>query len=235
MQKVTRHLISSLVFVGLVILSFSCNKKNDIAPETVADRDGNVYHTTTIGTQVWMVENLRTTKFNDGTSIPLVTENPEWISMTSPGYCWYNNDAANKNTCGALYNWFTVSTGKLSPTGWHIPSDAEWTTLINYLGGENSAGGKMKSAGTIEDGTGAWHEPNTGATNESGFSANPGGFRNYYDGSFFGLGGSAVFWTSTEDSTDCAWRRGLNYNAGDVARSSVSNKLGFSIRCIRDN
>ena len=122
---------------------------------TVTDIDGNVYHTVTIGTQTWMVENLKTTKYNDGTAIPLVTDSTAWLNLTTPGYCWYNNDAATyKNTYGALYNWFTVNTSKLAPSGWHVPTDAEWTTLITYLGGETVAGGQMKSTGTIELGTG---------------------------------------------------------------------------------
>ncbi|MDD4729737.1 MAG: FISUMP domain-containing protein, partial [Dysgonamonadaceae bacterium] len=102
-------------------------------PVTVTDIDDNVYHTVTIGTQVWMVENLKTTKYNDGTSIPLVSDGTAWSNLATPGYCFYNNDAANKSTYGALYNWFTVNTNKLAPTGWHVPTDAESTTLENYL------------------------------------------------------------------------------------------------------
>jgi len=126
------------------MLSGSCKKKdnNNPTPSTVTDIDGNVYHIVAIGTQVWMAENLKTTKYNDGTFIPLVTDSTAWGNLSTPGYCWYNNDAATyKNTYGALYNWFTVNTGKLSPKGWHIPSDTEWETLITYLGGESLAGG----------------------------------------------------------------------------------------------
>jgi len=100
------------------------------------DIDGNVYHTVIIGTQIWMVENLKTTKYNDGTSIANVTDNVEWIGLTSPAYCWYNNYTSYKTQFGALYNWYAVNTGKLAPTGWHVPSHAEWTTLTNFfLGG----------------------------------------------------------------------------------------------------
>ena len=112
------------------------------ATPNVVDIDGNVYHTVTIGTQVWMVENLKTTKYNDGTAIPLVTDNTAWGALTTPGYCWYNNDSATyKNTYGALYNWYAVNTGKLAPTGWHVPTDSEWTVLTTYLGGQSVAGG----------------------------------------------------------------------------------------------
>ena len=114
----------------------------------VTDDDGNVYHSVTIGTQVWMVENLKTTKYNDGTSIPLVTDATDWHNLLTPGYCWNNNDEATyKATYGALYNWYTVNTGNLCPTGWHVPGDAEWTTLTTYLGGEDVAGGKLKEVG----------------------------------------------------------------------------------------
>lgn len=162
---------------------------------TVTDSDGNVYNTVTIGTQVWMAENLRTTKYKDNTAIPLVTDNTAWTNLSTPGYCWYNNDAAtNKSTYGALYNWYTVNTGKLCPTGWHVPTDAEWSTLTTCLGGVGVAGGKLKEAGTSH-----WMSPNVGATNETGFTALPSGYR-YAGGTFEynGLGG--WWWSSTESS-----------------------------------
>ena len=116
--------------------------------------------------------NLKTTKYNDGTSIPNVTNDTSWSNLTTGAYCWYNNDVSYKNPYGALYNWYAVNTGKLAPKGWHVPSDAEWTTLITYLGGESIAGGKLKEAGTTH-----WLSPNTEATNSTGFSALPGGRR----------------------------------------------------------
>ena len=158
------------------------------AEPTVVDIDGNVYHTVTIGTQVWMVENLKTTKYNDGTAIPLVTDSAAWDELTTPGYCWYNNDSATyKNPYGALYNWYAVSTGKLAPTGWHVPTDSEWAVLTTYVGntyygGLDSAGGALKSTDKTY-----WLSPNTGATNSSGFSALPGGFRDYV-GTFYSIG-----------------------------------------------
>ena len=128
------------IMVVLSILTNSCSKSGDNSnpappPITVTDIDGNVYHLITIGTQVWLVENLKTTRYNDGAPIPLVTDSAAWSLLTTPGYCWYNNDIANKNPNGALYNWFAVNTGKLAPTGWHVPTDAEWTILTTFLGG----------------------------------------------------------------------------------------------------
>ena len=112
--------------------SFTTTEK-PLIPLTITDVEGNVYNTVTIGTQTWLVENLRTTKYNDGTSIPIITDSYSWPDMTSAAYCWYNNDISNKNTNGALYNWYAVNSGKLAPSGWHIPSDAEFTILENYL------------------------------------------------------------------------------------------------------
>jgi uncharacterized protein (TIGR02145 family) len=146
------------------------------ATAAVTDTDGNVYHTVIIGTQEWMVENLKTRRFNDGSAIPLVASSSAWPTLTTAGYCWYNNDsAANSATYGALYNWFAVNAGKLAPTGWHVPSDSEWNVLITYLGGESVAGGRLKEAGTVH-----WNSPNAGATNEFGFTALPGGHRDLY-------------------------------------------------------
>jgi len=156
---------------------------------TLSDIEGNSYKTIQIGTQVWMAENLKTAKYNDNTSIPLVT-----IGLwgdTNPAYSWYNNDPATKDTYGALYKWYTVATGKLCPTGWHVPSDVEWTTLTTFLGGEGVAGGRMK-----ESGTGHWLTPNSDATNSSGFTALPVGSR-YRDGLFYNNGKTALFKSST--------------------------------------
>lgn len=196
--------------------------------EQISDIDGNVYNIVNIGAQVWMKENLKTTKYKDGTAIPLVTNNTEWSALATPAYCWYNNDEATyKAVYGALYNWHTVNTGKLCPTGWHVPTDAEWTTLTTYLGGESVAGGKLKETGTIH-----WTTPNTGATNESGFTALPGGYREL-DGSFKTINYNGNWWSSTEASTSHVWYRGL-YETTTV-RSSHAKGVGFSVRCIKDN
>ena len=195
---------------------------------TVTDIDGNVYHTVKIGAQTWMVENLRTTRYNDGTAIPLVTGNTAWGSLTTPGYCWYNNDIANKTPYGALYNWYAVNTGKLCPTGWHVATDAEWTQLTDYLGGENVAGGKMKEAGLSH-----WQSPNTGATNSSGFTALPGGYRST-DGSFYLLAYYAYFWSSSQYDETYAWHRYLFCYYEYVFSYYDLKSLGFSCRCLQD-
>ena len=204
---------------------------------TISDIDGNVYQMVQIGNQIWMKENLKTTKYNDGTAIPLITDPDAWWNLTTPGYCWYNNDKATyKATYGALYNWHVVNTGKLCPTGWHVPSDAEWTTLITYLGGEDVAGGKLKEAGTTH-----WDSPNTGATNESGFTALPGGYT-YLDTNLGGTfvciggsgGGSGIWWSSTESLTVSAYALGINSEYSDVYLGGDSKENGFSVRCLRD-
>ncbi len=197
---------------------------------TITDTDGNTYTIVTIGNQVWMRENLKTTKYSDGTAIPDITGNSAWAGLSTPAYCWYNNDQNTYgNVYGALYNWYAVNTGKLCPTGWHVPADAEWTTLTDYLGGASVAGGKLKEADTAH-----WRSPNTGATNSSGFTALPGGYR-VSNGSFLNIGDCGYWWGSTENGTDGAWGRGMYYSDGDVFRGSSNKYFGFSVRCIKDD
>lgn len=203
----------------------------------VSDIDGNLYKTIVIGTQVWMAENLRTTKYNNNADIPLVTGNQEWASLTTPAYSWYNNDeSANKSTYGALYNWYAINTGNLCPTGWHVPLSTEWTILINYLGGEASAGGKLKEAGLSH-----WATPNTGATNQSGFTALPAGVRHnvyvpvYSYGIFDELNLSTWFTAIDEASPVFAYWLNLTNITGDaILRNSAPKNVGFSVRCLRD-
>jgi uncharacterized protein (TIGR02145 family) len=192
---------------------------------TVSDVDGNTYSTVTIGAQEWMTKNLRTTKYNDNTDIPLVADNTVWSNLTSPGYCWYENSL---KTYGTLYNWYVINTGRLCPSGWHVPGDADWTTLTTSLGGENIAGGKLKETGTVQ-----WVGPNTGATNETGFTALPGGFR-YYVGAFSSVGYEGNWWSSTGTSAPFAWPRGIINNSGNVYIPTFSKRSGFSVRCLRD-
>jgi uncharacterized protein (TIGR02145 family) len=173
---------------------------------TLSDVNGNVYCTVDIGTQVWMAENLRVTKYNDGKSILLVTDNTTWGSLTVAGYCWRDNDSVTyKNTDGALYNWYVVNTGKLCPIGWHVPSDQDWTTLEQFLGEDFCS--KM-----VE-----------GWTNESGFSGIYAGYRTE-NGSFSTDTG---WWSSTEENSNNAWVRGCD-------KRSWSKKSGIPIRCIKD-
>jgi len=176
-----------------------------------------------------MKENLKTTKLNDGTAIPNVTDNTTWAGLTTPGYCWYNNDGTtHKSTYGALYNWYTVNTGKICPTGWHVPSDAEWSALTTYLGGESVAGGKMKETGSAH-----WSTPNV-ADNSSGFTGLPGGYR-YTDASFVNLNTNGHWWSATQiSSTDSKFRYLQNDNT-IVSNTSNPKKSGFSLRCLKND
>ena len=217
---------------------------------SLTDIDGNIYKTITIGTQTWMAENLKTTKYNDGSLIPNVTDDIEWgSSLSPPAYCWYNNDDITyKNTYGALYNWYSVKTGKLAPTGWHVPSKAEWTTLENYLttNGYNydgtTSGNKIaKSLAATTDwctctGNGFIGNDLT-KNNSTGFTALPGGDRYYYEGkAFFNIGNSGYWWTSTEYCTGYAWYR-MMFSDADLLSEDFSQPcwFGYSVRCIRDN
>ncbi len=199
---------------------------------TVTDFDGNIYQTIQIGNQLWMAENLKVTHYRNGDPIPHLTDNDDWTSTTNGAYCYYNNNSANADTYGALYNWYAVDEDDsrgLAPEGWHVPTDDDWQTLVDFLGGSSVAGGKMKETGTAH-----WISPNTGATNESGFTALPGGYRYYNNGYFGYIGYTAYFWSSTEYDSNNAWNRLLYYDYSGVARYSYYKYYGFSIRCVRD-
>lgn len=197
---------------------------------TVTDIDGNTYDIVEIGDQVWIAENLKTTKFNDGTDIPNVTGTDDWIDLSSPGFCWYNNDETTYgDTYGALYNYYAVTDPKgLCPTGYHVASDSEWATLITYVGGEAVAGGKLK-----EEGTTHWTDPNTGATDEYSFTALPSGRRNN-DGNFFYIMTNGRWWSSTQYDNIDAWTRGMAFDDAAVDRDSRQKTYGLSVRCVKD-
>lgn len=230
MKTTTKTIL--LLFLS-TFLCASCSKNDDNEPDnsnttsgTVTDADGNVYHTVTIGTQTWLVENLKTTKYNDGVTIPNVTDNTTWSNLTTGAYCNYNNDAANGTNFGRLYNWHTVNTGKLAPKGWHIPTDIEWTTLCDYLGGNDVAGGKMKSA------TGWGSE--IGTTNSSGFSALPSG--GIINAKFSNINVKCYFWSTTENIDSDVWYRTLISEQLGIYRniSYGSKNNGFAVRCIKN-
>jgi uncharacterized protein (TIGR02145 family) len=221
----------------LIILIYSCTKEIEY---TIKDIDGNDYNTVMIGTQVWMKENLKTTKYNDGETIPLILDSATWRNLFTEGCCWYENDIADsKEIYGLLYNWHTVNTGKLCPKGWHVPTDDEWHTLVLYLDDSASltvyesttAGDKLKEAGSTH-----WPSPNTGATNESGFTALPGGYR-YNNGEFYGFGSFAMWWSSTEDPTNDGngLIRALTYMESSVGRSIGCKNDAYSVRCLKNN
>lgn len=196
----------------------------------MVDVDNNYYHTVTIGTQTWMKENLKTTKYNDNENIPLITNNTEWINLNTPAYCWYdNNEILYKYaypSYGALYNWYSVSTGKLCPQGWHVPSDAEWTILTDYLGGLDVSGYKLKETGTSH-----WVLTNSYATNETGFTALPAGVR--LNNGSEGVGYCGAWWTATANATD-SWMRIIYRNNNAVLRGGNIKSMGMSVRCIKD-
>ncbi len=219
-----------LLSMTLMILN-GCKKEETTTDNrpTVTDIDGNVYHTVTIGTQTWMAENLRTTKYSDGVNIPNVSDDTLWSYATDGGYCDYNNTPANAAKYGHLYNWFAASSShNLAPAGWHIATDDDWATLATYLGGDNVAGGKLK-----ESGTGNWTSPNTGASNETGFTALPTGYRNF-NGAFGGLGEVAQWWSSSEFSLGRGLYRSVSYDAANLTGGNYIKSSGFSVRCVKD-
>jgi uncharacterized protein (TIGR02145 family) len=201
----------------------------------ITDIDGNVYYTVIIGTQTWMAENLKTTKLNDGTPIPLVTNDATWTTLDKPAYCWYNNDeTANKATYGALYNLYTIRTGKVCPTGWHVSTSEDWYTLTyDYLGLTFDAAGKLMEAGTSH-----WASPNTGATNETGFTALPGGARASfhwpYDGNYYSIGRAGDWWSpgSGDPYTDKGYS--LTDGLNPIHWYNYDAKDGLSIRCVKN-
>lgn len=207
---------------------------------TVTDIDGNNYTTVVIGNQTWLRENLKVIRYNDGTAISNVTSSTSWLGLTTGAYCNYNNDISYVDTYGRLYNWYAVTNSRrLCPTGWHVPSDAEWTQLEIYLGmsqttanlvnwrGTNE-GGKMKESGLTH-----WNSPNTGATNESGFNGLPGGIRWTSDFSN-SVRANGTWWSSTEYNSNEAWYRGLYWDRGTICRSQDPKTYGFAVRCIKD-
>jgi uncharacterized protein (TIGR02145 family) len=202
---------------------------NQTGPQ-LTDYDGNTYNSVKIGNQIWMRTNLKTTHYRDGSPIPLVTGNSAWAALSSGAYCNYNNDVATVGTYGRLYNFYAVADSRnICPSGWHVPSDVEWTTLFDYLGGQNTVADKLRETGTTH-----WTSPNPGATNISGFTALPAGERSYIDGTFGQLGTLAEFWSSTSFSSSEAWDVYLYYTFDNAVIRSMYKGGGFSIRCVKD-
>jgi len=192
-----------------------------------SDLSGNDYSVVTIGSQTWMAENLRTTMFSDGMAIPNVSGFNDWSSLVTPAYCWYDTNQVLYQAYGLLYNWYAVETNKICPEGWHVPSNSEWSELINYLSPQTTAGGKLKETGTTH-----WNTPNTGATNETGFSALPGGYR-YGTGAFINIGNYGWWWASSSIS-DYGHDVNLIYNGQEVTTGASYKKTGLSIRCVKN-
>jgi len=214
-----------LVLSGLVLF-FVLSGSTLYSQDQIIDIDNNIYKTVTIGSSIWLAENLKTTKFNDGTPILLESNNIIWASLIAPGYCWYNNDSiGNKNMYGALYNWYAAKTGNLCPQGWHVSTHEDWKEVFTFLGGEVFSGGKLKETGYDH-----WNSPNSGADNSSGFTALPGGYRDIMGG--YDLMGSCGVWWSIW-SKKCLKVQLYDFGAG-VNNSWSDRSAGNSIRCVKD-
>ncbi|NMC41643.1 MAG: hypothetical protein GYA43_10835 [Bacteroidales bacterium] len=220
----TNRLLSLLLLTFLLIFS-GCKKEG----LTVTDVEGNTYKTFSIGGKVWMAESLRTTKFRDGSSIPLVAAGNAWSLTTTAAYNNVNNSSDNAPVYGRLYNWYAVTDSRnLCPEGWHVPSNDEYINLITALGGASVAGGKMKETGTDH-----WNEPNSGASNQSGFTGRGAGYISYA-GVFKDFKYITGFWTSTQNTSGTAYHVGLLFDLPDADNYAVDKKTGLQVRCVKD-
>jgi uncharacterized protein (TIGR02145 family) len=221
------------ILMSLIVLVMSCQKDPSLSPipiVSVTDVDGNKYSTVRIGTQIWMSENLKTTKYCNGDIILNVPNVSEWNSLTTGGWAHYDNDGEYEDSYGKLYNWYAVADDRnICPCNWHVPTDAEWKVLTDYLGGNPVAGGKMKSTGTQY-----WTGSNADATNESGFSGLPGGYRGV-DGLFYGIGTNGYWWSSTGSISNDVWSITLYYFNGNAGIYDYTKSYeGYSVRCLMD-
>ena len=230
-NKLIGVIIMKTIIVVLVIAFFISSCGDKPTNPTIINFD-----TVKIGTQVWMLKNLDVDHYRNGDPILEVKDSATWIKITTGAWCNFNNSDSLGKIFGKLYNWYAVKDPRgLAPTGWHIPSDSDWTKLTTYLGGETIAGGKLKSTGTFEDNNGLWKRPNTGATNESGFTGLPGGYLTYGEGGFHSVGVLGYWWSSTKGNTAArTWVRNLSNDYPYMSSSSIENVDGFSVRCIKD-
>jgi len=244
MKKIKKRQNTNTVLLSFFLIGITF----PVQAQSVKDIDGNEYKTVTIGTQIWMVENLKTTRYPDGTAIPNVTDASEWAALTTPSYCWYNNDSVTyADMYGALYNWYAIDTASngnknICPGGWHIPTDNDWTILANYLG-NNGYGyeGDRRDIAKAMAATSGWNAhdivSNVGydqmSNNSSGFTALPGGYRNFL-GAFNYAGRYAYWWSSTEYSDMKAWYRFIHNYYSYSGRSNFRKQNGFSVRCVCD-
>jgi len=228
-MKKHRKLPVYMVALTAIFITLTTNcKKEEENSESVVDIDGNVYKTVVIGTQVWFGENLKTTRYHNGDPIPEITGETEWLNLTSGAYCKFENDPANIAVYGLLYNWYAVQDSRnVCPDGWKVPAYDDWTALVNFLEGESIAGGKLKQKGTTY-----WKSPNTGATDDYGFTALPSGYK--LGGTFREPGYYAIFWSSTEaDATD-AHILDLISSTSQANLEEAYKSDGFSVRCIKE-
>jgi uncharacterized protein (TIGR02145 family) len=221
--------ILSLLTISFLILN-SCsdsNSPNNDSITSVKDIDGNSYQVIQICNSTWLKSNLTVSKYRNGDVIPQVSDPTQWASLTTGAWCYYSNDTANGPIYGKLYNWYAITDSRgLAPIGWHVPSDLEFTTLSNCLGGESIAGGKMKA-------TTLWDSPNTGASNSSGFTSLPGGVR-YANGTFQFKGYSSNYWTSTPNNTTVFFRNNVSVNEILYKGTDGNKNSALSVRCLKD-
>lgn len=251
------HTSATVLITGLIIVfsngctnnptTFSGIRDEIVAGPSVTDADGNVYTSIVIGTQTWTVENLRTTKYNDGTPLPHITDTMQWSNLTTPGYCFYGNDtdAAEQEKLGALYNWYAINTGKLPPAGWHVPTDAEWATLEHYLiangynwdksiKGNKIAKSLAATTGWNSIGIKGMIGHDIEKNNSTGFSALPGGHRDF-TGNFQFKSDEGYWWSATENGESYAYYRYLNCTFVSINRYDLSKKFGYSVRLVLNN
>ena len=249
-----KNIFIQFSIAALIVLLFGCSTSSDgngnsntsLPGPNITDIDGNVYQSVIICSQTCTKSNLNVSKYTDGTPIPQVSDPTQWANLTTGAWCYYNNSTANGTTYGKLYNWYAVAgiydsaslsnsalRRKIAPNGWHVPTKAEWTELTDCLGGQGVAGGKMKASGTIQSASGLWQNPNTDATNESGFSGLPAGNCGL-DGSFGFIGSYGYYWIASEYDTVLASHCSLGYVDGLAETSNFFKKCGFSVRCLKD-
>ncbi len=222
--------------LAVIVFIAACKKTAVVIPNptptpsyTIKDIDGYLYDTVTIGSQVWIKQNLKTTHYRNGDPIPQVTNPTAWAELTTGAWCWYNNDSANYSVFGRLYNWYAVNDArKLAPAGWHIPTEAEFNALVTGLGGDALAGGKLKVTGTSY-----WLTPNTGATNSSRFTGLGAGFRAFHGG-YAGIGTSGLWWAAGAYGTQSSLAFELSNYLGSSKLNESNWNYAFSVRCLKD-
>jgi uncharacterized protein (TIGR02145 family) len=229
-MKAKKWVYPLIVIISIVLFNDSCKKEAIRDDENIVqDIDGNVYHTVTIGTQTWLLEDLKTTHYRNGDPIANITDNKEWSDLTTPGYCNYENDSAIASVYGRLYNWYAMEDIRnIAPEGWHVPSNNEWIRLKDILGGAANAGGKLKETDTIH-----WKRPNADATNLVGFTALPAGCR-VSDGTFVSLNISGHWWRTGDymDIYGYCWYMSNNFPL--LGWAIYLKQFGFQVRCIKD-
>jgi uncharacterized protein (TIGR02145 family) len=233
-MKIVKILFNIIFLSTICILYTRCKTEEKISENSITDADGNIYKTVNAAGRVWMAENLRTTRYTDGTPLKLVTQKADWFYKEKPGYSWYKNDSVkNGKPYGVLYNWYAINyltNGNkfVCPTGWHVPTDEEWKSLINALGGKLIAGAKLKMKDTIY-----WNVPNLYATDSVGFHVVANGIRNAL-GDFMGKRYITNFWCSNEESSNHGWDFGMYHNSNIIVKYANLKVNGYSVRCIKD-